>query len=191
MVKKKVTKSSRRRKPKELAQPVRECQTEDVPQAVGQTLRGPDAKTPTGYVELLEDLKDRIRHAQVRAATAVSRELNLLYFEIGQRIVERQEQEGWGRSVIERLAADLQRAFPGVSGFSAWNIWRMRAFYLAYTQDVTNLAQAVPEFQEENLAQPVQDLHGTNLPQAAAELDAVNLPRPVAETPWGTMSIGD
>ncbi len=122
-----------------------------------------------GYIELLEDLKDRIRHAQVRAATAVSRELNLLYFEIGQRIVERQEQEGWGRSVIERLAADLQRAFPGVSGFSVWNIWRMRAFYLAYTQEVTNLAEAVP------------DLGGTNLPQIASELDAVSLPQPVAE----------
>lgn len=173
MGKKKATQSSPRRKPKKLAQPVRESRTENVPRAVGQTPTGAGAKTPTGYVELLEDLKDRIRHAQVRAATAVSRELNLLYFEIGQRIVERQQQEGWGRSVIERLAADLQRAFPGVSGFSVWNIWRMRAFYLAYTQEVTNLAQAVPE------------LGDTNLPQAAAELDAVSLPRPVAEIPWG------
>ena len=108
-------------------------------------LRGPGARIPAGYAELLEDLKDRIRHAQIRAATAVSRELNLLYFEIGQRIVERQEQEGWGRSVIERLAADLQRAFPGRLGFSASNISRMRTFYLAYTQEVTNSAQPVPK----------------------------------------------
>jgi predicted nuclease of restriction endonuclease-like (RecB) superfamily len=170
MAKKKPTKSSPRRKPKKLAQPVRELKAENVPQAVGQTLVGPDVRLPTGYAELLEDLKDRIRHAQIRAATVVSRELNLLHFEIGQRIVQRQEQEGWGRSVIERLAADLQRTFPGVAGFSAWNIWRMRAFYIAYTEEVTNLAQAVPEFRSEGFAR---------------DLDGVNLPQSVAEIPWG------
>jgi len=72
----KPSKSSARRKPKKLAQPVRESRAEDVPQAVGQSLHGPGARIPPGYADLLEDLKDRIRHAQIRAATAVSRELN-------------------------------------------------------------------------------------------------------------------
>lgn len=173
MGKKRPSEAGARRKPKKLAEPVRELGAEDVPQAVGQTPGRPGARIPPGYADLLEDLKDRIRHAQIRAATAVSRELNLLYFEIGQRIVERQEREGWGRSVIERLAADLQAAFPGRSGFSARNIWRMRAFYLAYTTEVTNSAQVVP------------NLDAANLPHAAAELDGTNLPQPVAEIPWG------
>ncbi|HUT95136.1 MAG TPA: PDDEXK nuclease domain-containing protein [Thermoguttaceae bacterium] len=173
MAKKKPSKSSAGRKPKKLAQPVRESRAEIVPQAVGQTPRGPGARIPPGYADLLEDLKDRIRHAQIRAATAVSRELNLLYFEIGQRIVQRQEQEGWGRSVIERLAADLQAAFPGRSGFSASNISRMRTFYLAYAKEVTNSAQPVPNLGDEISAQLVPDF------------DGVNLPRAVAEIPWG------
>ena len=47
-------------------------------------------------------------------------------------IVERQAVEGWGKSVVEQLAADLQMEFPGVGGFSASNLWRMKAFFDAY-----------------------------------------------------------
>ena len=47
-------------------------------------------------------------------------------------IVERQAAEGWGKSVVEQLAADLQMEFPGVGGFSASNLWRMKAFFDAY-----------------------------------------------------------
>ncbi len=84
------------------------------------------------YTALLRDLKTRIQAAQVRAALAVSRELILLYHEIGRRIAEAQEQHGWGAKVVERLSADLRAAFPGVSGFSRSNLLYMRAFALAY-----------------------------------------------------------
>jgi predicted nuclease of restriction endonuclease-like (RecB) superfamily len=47
-------------------------------------------------------------------------------------IVERQVESSWGKSVVERLAADLQTEFPGVSGFSASNLWRMKGFYEVY-----------------------------------------------------------
>jgi predicted nuclease of restriction endonuclease-like (RecB) superfamily len=50
-------------------------------------------------------------------------------------IVERQEREGWGKAVVERLSADLHREFPGVSGFSVQNLWHMRQFYAAYNGD--------------------------------------------------------
>ncbi len=75
-------------------------------------------------------LKERIRSAQLRAAQAVNRELIELYWQIGRSIVERQRSDGWGKSVVERLAKDLQAEFPGMSGFSPRNVWRMRAFYL-------------------------------------------------------------
>ena len=71
---------------------------------------------PNGYAELLEELKTRIRNAQVRAAFAVSRELVLLYWSIGNEILNRQRVEGWGTRVIERLAHDLQSEFLGVEG---------------------------------------------------------------------------
>jgi len=116
---------------------------------------------PKGYAEFLEDLKTRIRAARIKAALSANRELILLYWDIGKSIVERQRKEGWGRSVVERLARDLQAEFPGISGFSPQNMWYMRAFYLAWTLEVANLQQ------------PVGELDGENLPQA------------VGEIPWG------
>jgi predicted nuclease of restriction endonuclease-like (RecB) superfamily len=78
---------------------------------------------PTGYGELLENLKSRIRTARVQAALAVNRELVLLYWHIGKEILQRQEQEGWGTKVIDRLADwTLRREFPEMKGFSPRNL---------------------------------------------------------------------
>lgn len=88
-----------------------------------------------GYGELLEDLKARIRQAQVRATLAVNRELVLLYWQIGRKILARQAEEGWGSKVIDRLSGDLRRTFPDVSGFSARNLKYMRAFAEAWPNE--------------------------------------------------------
>src|SRR5436190_21417065 len=78
---------------------------------------------PAGYVELLEDLKGRIRSAQIKTALAVNKELVLLYWEIGREITRRQLEEGWGQKIIDRLGKDLQSAFPGLQGFSRTNVY--------------------------------------------------------------------
>ena len=62
-----------------------------------------------GYAELLAELKERIRTAQTRAALAVNSELVWLYWSIGRDILARQEAQGWGARVVERLAEDLRR----------------------------------------------------------------------------------
>ena len=85
------------------------------------------------YPRLLSEIKERIRSAQYEALKTVNRELVGLYWDIGRMIVERQGIEGWGKAVVEQLAADLRTEFPGVGGFSASNIWRMRAFFEAYS----------------------------------------------------------
>jgi predicted nuclease of restriction endonuclease-like (RecB) superfamily len=90
---------------------------------------------PSGYPELLQDLKTRIRAAQVRAALAVNRELVLLYWSIGRDILARQGSEGWGAKVIERLAHDLQIEFPGVEGFSPRSLKYMRALAEAWPDE--------------------------------------------------------
>jgi len=50
--------------------------------------------------------------AQIKAALAVNHELLALYWHIGQQLVQRQQMEGWGNAVIDRLGADLQKAAP-------------------------------------------------------------------------------
>ncbi|VEN75054.1 conserved hypothetical protein [Candidatus Desulfarcum epimagneticum] len=62
----------------------------------------------------------------------MNKELIGLYWDIGRLIAERQKVEGWGKSVVRKLASDLQAEFPGVRGFSVQNLWYMRQFYIKY-----------------------------------------------------------
>src|SRR6202034_1133184 len=98
------------------------------------------------YGQFLADLKGRIQTAQLRASMAVNRELVLLYWQIGRDILDRQERENWGAKVIERLAADLKRAFPDMKGFSPRNLKYMRAFGEAWPDEaiVQQLVAQIP-----------------------------------------------
>ena len=116
---------------------------------------------PAGYGELLGEIKARIARSRIEAALAANHVLIDLYWHIGRSIVERQKLQKWGRSVVEQLAMDIQSAFPGIPGFSALNIWRMRAFYLAYAEEVTILSR------------PVTELEGPSVPRALKSI------------PWG------
>lgn len=90
---------------------------------------------PADYPQFLILIKQRVRAAQYQALQAVNREQIQLYWDLGRLIAERQQQAGWGKHIVETLARDLQTEFIGLSGFSASNLWRMRAFYLAYAHD--------------------------------------------------------
>ncbi len=105
------------------------------------------------YAAWLGGLKSRIRSARISAARAVNRELILLYWDIGRGIVEKQEDLGWGKSVVEQLALDLRSEFPGMKGFSANNLWLMRQFYSEYSSP-SFLEQLVQEMQSQRLESP-------------------------------------
>jgi predicted nuclease of restriction endonuclease-like (RecB) superfamily len=89
--------------------------------------------TPTDYHQLLTAVKQRVREAQYRALQQVNQQQMQLYWDLGQLIAERQQQDGWGKGVVETLARDLQTEFVGMSGFSVQNLWYMRQFYLEYS----------------------------------------------------------
>jgi len=99
---------------------------------------------PQGYGLLLSELKQRIYTAQYAALKAVNRELIQLYWEIGHSIDERQQNEGWGKAVVERLSHDLKLEFGEKSGFSTQNLWYMRQFYREYSM-LQNLQPLVGE----------------------------------------------
>ncbi len=112
------------------------------------------------YEDFLRDLKDRIRTAQVRAALAVNRELVLLYWQIGCDILSRQQQQGWGAKVIEKLSKDLRQEFPDMKGFSSRNLKYMRAFAEAYPDEqiVQQVAAQIPWFHNCILLDKVKDV---------------------------------
>lgn len=86
------------------------------------------------YLPFLGRIKQRILDAQRLALQQVNHTLIGLYWDLGQLIVEKQQQAGWGKSVVANLSKDLQNEFVGMSGLSVQNLWYMRQFYLEYHQ---------------------------------------------------------
>ncbi|QKV55456.1 PDDEXK nuclease domain-containing protein [Comamonas antarctica] len=83
---------------------------------------------PEDYADWLAQLKGQIAQARQRAALAINAELVQLYARIGRDILQRQQAQGWGAKVIERLARDLKEAFPDMRGWSSSNLKYMRFF---------------------------------------------------------------
>jgi predicted nuclease of restriction endonuclease-like (RecB) superfamily len=92
--------------------------------------------TNKDYRLLLQEIKQRVYQSQYEALKAVNKELIALYWDIGKSIIARQEKHGWGKSIVENLARDLQNEFPGIHGFSSRNIWYMRTFFITYSRNV-------------------------------------------------------
>ena len=101
---------------------------------------------PSDYEQALEKIKAQIKFSQIKAAVSVNRELVMLYWNIGREILQRQQNQGWGAKVIQRLSKDLSSDFPDMKGFSARNLKYMRAFADAYPelQIVQQLVAQIP-----------------------------------------------
>ena len=88
----------------------------------------PASTMPEWYSDLLGSVRMYVSQGRRRAVAAVTQELVLTYWHVGREILDQQTCEGYGTSVINRLSADLKRAFPDVTGFSPRNLRYMRAF---------------------------------------------------------------
>ena len=93
-----------------------------------------------GYEKWMTSIKERIRQSRIRASMLVNSEQTLLYWDVGHEILEKQENEGWGTKVVERMSADLKAAFPDMMGWSPRNLKYMRTFAEAWTR--TEIVQA-------------------------------------------------
>ena len=96
------------------------------------------------YKEFKEKIKNKIRSSQYEAIRLVNQSLINLYWGIGKEIYVQQQEKGWGKSIVEVLSKELKEDFPNVKGFSASNLWRMRNFYVTYS-NIENLAPLVRE----------------------------------------------
>jgi predicted nuclease of restriction endonuclease-like (RecB) superfamily len=96
------------------------------------------------YVNILDDLKTKIRQAQQKASLSVNKELILLYWEIGKTVIDQQKKQGWGAKIIKRLSRDLSLSFPDMKGFSPRNIKYMRKLAESYP-DKTIVQQLVAQ----------------------------------------------
>ena len=83
---------------------------------------------PDSYSVFLGNLKKRIQQERLKVVLSANAALVMMYWDIGRSILQKQNNEGWGAKVIDRLSLDLKYAFPEMSGFSPRNLKYMRKF---------------------------------------------------------------
>ena len=98
------------------------------------------------YKRWINDVKMRIKQSQIKASVKINYELLDLYWELGSDIVSKQEHAKWGDSFLKVMSKDLQKAFPGMSGFSIQNLRSIRFWYKFYNDNV-NCLQVVSNFE--------------------------------------------
>jgi predicted nuclease of restriction endonuclease-like (RecB) superfamily len=128
------------------------------------------------YDTFVGELTARIGAGRLAAARSVNHELVNLYWDIGAAIREKQAERGWGDGVVDRLARDLKRAFPGTTGLSAVNLWRMRQLHEAYT---------APEFLSQLVRENVRPSRLGRSPSLRSKKLSQLVREMVAAVPWG------
>lgn len=90
---------------------------------------------------------------------SVSKQTVLLYRDIGKSVSEKTQSQWRGNGVVEQLSIDLQREFPGIRGFSARNIWRMKVFYETYSKNekLTPLVAEIGRVQNSMIIEKCKD----------------------------------
>ncbi len=86
------------------------------------------SELPKDYIGWLSDLKSNIAKTRLQVLLSSNAAMVLLYWDIGQRILIKQSEHGWGAKVIDRISYDLKETFPDMKGFSPRNLKYMRAF---------------------------------------------------------------
>lgn len=87
---------------------------------------------PTGYNQWRKGIENLIDTAKLKTAISVNMGTLSLYWNIGKSILQKQEQEGWGKQVIEQLSKDLISRYPDDRGYSIRNLRYMKRFASEY-----------------------------------------------------------
>ena len=119
----------------------------DSADSTSRVVRIHDVSIDKDYVQWLNEIKSRYRNAQVKAAVKVNAEQLLFNWQLGRDLVQKKAEERWGAGVVEQVSLDLQSAFPESKGFSPSNLWRMKQWYLFYSESAEKLAQVGREIQ--------------------------------------------
>lgn len=120
------------KKPKTQASVTERKQRGRVDRSAMFPVAAPAGEMPADYAAWFAEIKRRIQSERLRLLLASNSVMVMLYWDIGHRILQKQAEQGYGARVIDRLAADLRKAFPDMKGFSPRNLKYMRAFAAAW-----------------------------------------------------------
>lgn len=99
---------------------------------MNEIIKGSNSLLPNGYAQWRKDIEHLIDTAKLHTALNVNVGTLTLYWNIGKSILHKQEQEGWGKQVIEQLSKDLISRYPDDRGYSVRNLRYMKRFASAY-----------------------------------------------------------
>lgn len=86
------------------------------------------SEMPEWYADMLQEIKTLVMEERKQAMWSANVRMSMMYYHIGKMILQRQQKEGWGTKVIDRLSADLKTSFPEMCGFSPRNLKYMQRF---------------------------------------------------------------
>lgn len=86
------------------------------------------------YASWIEELCQRYKHSQIKAATHVNSEMLQFYWPLGKDIVTLHAESRWGEKFLVNLSSDLRAKLPGVKGLSETSIGYAKRFYLIYNE---------------------------------------------------------
>ncbi len=129
-------------------------------------------KISTQYDEAVRQIKTAILQNQLEAAKSVNRQMLALYYGVGKFVSKNTRQGAWGTGAIETISQQLKRELPGLRGFSATSIKKMRLFYESWC-DVINRPPLAGEFQQADNKDLLSDnaLLTLNRPPLAGDLE--------------------
>ena len=97
------------------------------------------------YRQWLQQLKSQFQHTQQNAVRAVNTEMLKFYWQLGEQIVEQQQNYAWGDGFLKQLSHDLMMEFPEMKGFSKRNLEYIRRWYLFWSKDMSIAQQVVAQ----------------------------------------------
>jgi len=113
----------------------------------------------SAYNSFFSKIIDTINSSRYQAFKSLNKFHIGQNFEIGRIIVENQDKNRWGQSIVDTLSKDINKQIDGVKGYSPQNLWRMRQFYLEYKDEpeLLEMAMKIPWGQNMLIIQQLKD----------------------------------
>ena len=124
----------------------------------------------------VEAIKTAILQSQYQAAKETTRVQLILYYGIGRYLSSKKGKKTWGTSVLETISSQLRKELPGLRGFSATSLKKMRLFYenWSFLED-SNSSVMTDELPEKLNSSDASDELTAIIPIVDFKLSGINL----------------
>lgn len=84
---------------------------------------------PNELTNAVQVIKTAIQQSQLKALKVINQEQLALYYGIGRYVSANTRNKNWGKGAIDTISEQLSKELPGLRGFSAPSLRKMRTFY--------------------------------------------------------------